>query len=651
MTRNRVRLCGAALAALVALSASAEVRKSTGVAALKQQLERLRVVGSVMMIAAHPDDENTALLAYCAQGRYLRTAYLSLTRGEGGQNLIGGEQGDLLGVIRTQELLAARRVDGAEQYFARAIDFGFSKTAEETLAKWGKDKVLSDTVWMIRRYRPDVIFLRFSGTSRDGHGHHQSSAVIGKEAFRLAADPKAFPEQLKHVEPWQAKRLLWNGFSFNRQMEQELEKTPERLVADTGEYNAVLGLSYGELAGLSRSQHRTQGMGSAERKGSAPNYFFHYDGVPAARDFMDGVDTSWNRIRGGAPVQKALDEAVSAYSPDHPEKVIAALLGARTLIRAIDSAEARRKLAELDEAVAMAAGLWLEVNAMRPAATPGGSVELRLTAVNRSPADIRLESVSVGESLTFPGAALASNKPYEARAEWKVPAGQPLSQPVQLRLEHQGDLYNIANPLDIGPAEGAPVLEAVFHLRAAGEPFEVRRPVEHRYVDRVRGELTRPLVVVPKVALKLSDSALLFADAKPRVISVEARATVAAVEGTVSLQAPPRLEGRTRRAAVRFERIRADRCARLHRDPAPRRGPRGAQRRGPRRRPEHPERAHRDRLRPHPGPDRLPRRPREGAARRRHRGCEEGGLRRGRRRRRAGRAQGARLRGEPARAG
>ena len=171
------------------------------------------------MIAAHPDDENTALLAYFARGRSMRTGYLSLTRGEGGQNLIGSEQSDLLGVIRTQELLAARRIDGAEQFFTRAIDFGYSKSADETLQKWGREKVLSDIVWVIRRFRPDVIVLRFSGTPRDGHGHHQSSAILGKEAFSAAADAHRFPEQLKYVQPWQAKRIMWNVFSFSREQE------------------------------------------------------------------------------------------------------------------------------------------------------------------------------------------------------------------------------------------------------------------------------------------------------------------------------------------------------------------------------------------------------------------------------------------------
>src|SRR5947208_4094591 len=211
-------------------------RNLSGTPEVRLALNKLNTFGSVLMIAAHPDDENTALLAHFARGRSMRTAYLSLTRGEGGQNLIGSEQSDLLGVIRTQELLAARRIDGAEQFFTRAIDFGYSKSADETLEKWGREKVLSDIVWAIRRFRPDVIVLRFSGTPRDGHGHHQSSAILGKEAFSAAADPKRFPEQLKYVQPWQAKRIMWNAFNFTREMEREAEQRPPRVEVDTGNF-------------------------------------------------------------------------------------------------------------------------------------------------------------------------------------------------------------------------------------------------------------------------------------------------------------------------------------------------------------------------------------------------------------------------------
>jgi LmbE family N-acetylglucosaminyl deacetylase len=262
-------------------------RNISGEVEIRQALERLDTLGSVMMIGAHPDDENTALLAYFSRGLHMRTAYLSLTRGEGGQNLIGSEQGDELGIIRTQELLAARKIDGAEQFFTRAIDFGFSKTAAETFTKWPREQVLGDIVWDIRRFRPDVIVLRFSGTPRDGHGQHQVSAILGKEAFSAAADPAKFPEQLQWVEPWQAKRLMWNTFAFTAEQEKEEAAIKDKLAVDLGEYSAELGYSYSEIAGMSRSQHRSQGMGAAERKGSTKNYLVTISGDRATKDVFE----------------------------------------------------------------------------------------------------------------------------------------------------------------------------------------------------------------------------------------------------------------------------------------------------------------------------------------------------------------------------
>ena len=282
-------------------------RDLSGAAGIALQLEKLNVLGSVLMIAAHPDDENTALLAYFARGRKVRTAYLSATRGEGGQNLIGPEQGDLLGVIRTQELLAARRIDGAEQFFTRAIDFGFTKTPEETLEKWGRERILSDMVWTIRHYRPDVVILRFSGTPRDGHGQHQVSAIIGREAYTAAADKTRFSEQ--NIEPWKAKRLLANILNFPNMQQGAQKKGPPdppsagQIDIDTAEYNPVLGKSYNEIAGLSRSQHKSQAMGSEEKRGGPSKTSFNVlAGDPVTADPLDGVDTSWSRLPGGGAV-------------------------------------------------------------------------------------------------------------------------------------------------------------------------------------------------------------------------------------------------------------------------------------------------------------------------------------------------------------
>ncbi len=317
-------LSGFALGIL--LSPALAQRNLAGEAEIRQRLDRLNTLGSVMMIAAHPDDENTALLAYFSRGRHMRTAYLSLTRGEGGQNLLGSEQGAELGIIRTQELLAARKIDGAEQYFTRAIDFGFSKTAEETFSQWPRDKVLGDIVWNIRRFRPDVIILRFSGTPRDGHGHHQVSAILGREAFSAAADPAKYPEQLQWLQPWQAKRLMYNVIAFTADQEKEADKMADRIVIDVGRFSPELGYSYAEIAGMSRSQHRSQGMGAPEQKGSQKQYLVTIAGDKATKDVFDGIDTTWSRH---PDIERLLGEARRSFEPAHPERILPQLTEAR----------------------------------------------------------------------------------------------------------------------------------------------------------------------------------------------------------------------------------------------------------------------------------------------------------------------------------
>lgn len=209
-----IKLLNLLIVLFISQIVTAQTAPPADIATIEQNFKKLNVLGSVLYVAAHPDDENTRLLAYLAQEKHYRTGYLSMTRGDGGQNLIGNEQGELLGLIRTQELLAARKVDGAEQFFTRAVDFGFSKGPKETLDFWNEEKVLGDVVWVIRKFRPDVIICRFPTTGEGGHGNHTASAILAQEAFTAAADPKRYPEQLKYVQPWQAKRLMWNTFNF-----------------------------------------------------------------------------------------------------------------------------------------------------------------------------------------------------------------------------------------------------------------------------------------------------------------------------------------------------------------------------------------------------------------------------------------------------
>ena len=530
--------------AIIAISSAAwaqQYRPEAGSLRVKHGIEKLERLGSVLMIAAHPDDENTALLAYFAKGRKLRTAYLSLTRGEGGQNLIGSEQGDLMGLIRTQELMAARRIDGAEQFFTRAIDFGFSKTADETLAKWGRDAVLSDVVQVIRRFQPDVVLLRFSGTPRDGHGHHQSSSILGKEAFAAAADPARFPEQLKYVKPWQAKRLYWNVFAFNREMEKEAEAMPGRIAVDVGQYDPELGLSYGEIAGISRSQHRSQGMGAAERKGAMPQHLTWVAGDKAAADLFDGIDTGWTRLPGGAGVAASLEAAAKTFRIDRPEASVPALLEARARIAVLATEHpwAALKLREIDEVIVEASGLWLDLSTSQQIFTAGGALKLQVNALERTQVPASLTGVSVN-GIVAPlseAKALEFNKPFQLTHEVPLPAGV-YNQPFWLRAQPGETMYKIDDPLLIGVADNGSGYAGRFRIEMSGQTLEVERPVVNRYVDPVRGELTRPVVVAPPVAVSFAERSLVFPSAAARRIEVQLRANQAKASGEVRLEAP-----------------------------------------------------------------------------------------------------------------
>ena len=319
----------ALLVALALGGAAGATEPNMNAGELAHALDRLAHTTRVLYVAAHPDDENTRLLAYLANARHATVAYLAMTRGGGGQNLIGGEQGELLDVIRTEELLAARRIDGAEQRFTRMRDFGYSKSADETLALWGHDEALADVVFAIRSFQPDVIITRFDERPPN-HGHHTASAILAREAFAAAADPNRFPEQLEHgVTVWQATRLLWNFANFS-----DAAPPAGGVTVDVGGYDARLGLSYGELAALSRSQHKSQGFGVSGERGHIIERFVPLGGTAPKSDLLDGIEGSWVRFgAAGTPLDKALGEASAALDRDHPERALPALARAA---RALD---------------------------------------------------------------------------------------------------------------------------------------------------------------------------------------------------------------------------------------------------------------------------------------------------------------------------
>jgi len=529
--------CAALVVCLSQVPAPAQ-KNLAGAVRTQLALEKLNVLGSVLTIGAHPDDENAALLAYLARGRRARAAYLALTRGDGGQNLIGSEQGELLGLVRTQELLAARRIDGGEQFFTRAVDFGFSKTAEETFEKWGHDPILADVVWTIRRFRPDVIVAGIGA----GHGHHQASGILGREAYTAAADKTRFPEQLRWVEPWQAKRLVSGGFRPGPGPAAG-GGAASGIRMDTGEFDPLLGYSYTEIAGMSRSMHRTQGMGAPERRGPSNASLSVVAGEPARGDIFDGIDTTWNRLPGGAAVAKILEEAARTFLPEQPEKTIPLLVKAHPLIAAMKDPWATLKLQELDEAVALCAGLYLDASTDRYAVVPGEVLQVNFEATNRSRfplalKGVRLEGMTGAPAQEFAPVTLAYNQPDRRSLRMTIPQDQPYSQPYWLQKPGNGFTYIVEDQQLVGLPESPPVLRARIRIQAGSEDIEFIRPVVRRYVDRVAGETSRPLVVVPPVAVSIAEPVVMFPDAKPKTVEVLLRSNAAGVSGGLGLEAP-----------------------------------------------------------------------------------------------------------------
>jgi LmbE family N-acetylglucosaminyl deacetylase len=502
-------------------------------AEIRQQIERLNVVGRALMIAAHPDDEQTAILAYLSKGRKVRTAYLSATRGEGGQNLIGSEQGVLLGVVRTQELLAARRIDGAEQYFTRAIDFGYTKTLEETLQHWGGDAVLRDMVLMIRTYRPDVVILRFSGTPRDGHGQHQASAVLGRKAYDAAADSTQFPD----LGPaWKPRRMVRISSRFDRERGAEVNE-PADFQIPIGDYNALLGKSYTEIAGLSRSQHESQAMGAAEQRGAASLSFKLLEGEPGKGDVFDGIDTTWDRFQGGSAVSSIIDRVLREYDAKAPAKSVPALLDARRSIRAINDPWATYKLKQIDEIIAMASGIRADFLSSGENAVPGATTSVTFSVINRSDVPWTLVKAAGGSVNAGASSPLANNQTLTRKVDWQIPATQPFSQPFWLKTPPQGDLYSISDKDLINRADALPALTARFELETGGEMISLDRPLTYRYVDPVRGEVHRSFVVLPPVSVSLTAPVAIFSDNTLRKLTLQVTSTFSAVSGTLRINA------------------------------------------------------------------------------------------------------------------
>jgi LmbE family N-acetylglucosaminyl deacetylase len=471
-------------------------------------IQKLKVLGSVLYVAAHPDDENTRLLAWLSKDRLYKTGYLSVTRGDGGQNLIGEEQGVALGMIRTQELLAARRIDGAEQFFTRGYDFGFSKSTEEALKIWDSVKVLGDVVWVIRKFKPDVIITRFPGDARAGHGHHSASAVLALQAFTAAADPSKFPEQLKRgVEVWQAKRIMWNTFNFGNTN----TTSADQFKVDVGVYNPLLGKGYGELAAESRSQHKSQGFGVPAGRGTSFEFFTPLGGEAPKQDLLDGVDISWNKISGGAAITAKIDAIINSYNVQKPELSVKPLIALYNDISAIpENGWRSKKLLEVQNLIEACAGLYLEASSPQAYAVQGDSLRINVTALNRSTVNINLTQVIFDGIDTTTKQALTLNKPLNFFRQIKVADDREISQPYWVVKNMEKGSFNVADPEMIGKPESPSAYTASFKTEIEGQSFTFEKPIRYKHTDPVKGELYQPLPVVPPVTVNTAPGILLF---------------------------------------------------------------------------------------------------------------------------------------------
>ena len=523
-------------------------------------IQKMQVLGSALYMAAHPDDENTRLIAYLANARKVETAYLSLTRGDGGQNLIAPDLRELLGLTRTQELLAARRIDGGTQFFSRANDFGYSKHPDETFNIWDKQKVLADAVYVIRKWRPDVIVLRFDprapGTT---HGHHTASAVIGMEAFDLAGDPEAFPEQLEYVKPWQPLRIYWNAYTWRGVPEHMQQDKVINL--DANVFLPQLGESTGEIAARSRSQHRSQGFGSAGRRGKQNEQLelLKGDDNDAEGDPFAGIDMSWGRSylafnqEKALRIGKALAQVEADFDHENPAASVPALLDVLQMISLLPATHPykHRKMEELEELIANALGLYLSATVSDPIITPRSEIEVKVEAANRSDLDVELlgySSLLLGSPDKMP---VLGNMRFVRKVNETLPQDGAFystdtlvvnrggtSTPYWLKKPGELGMYTVDNQFIIGSGESPDPLDITFAIRVGDSQMSFRRPLRHAYTDRVMGEQVQPLELMPPVFSELGKSSYLFTESKPTPVRIKVTAAKANLKGTVELCTP-----------------------------------------------------------------------------------------------------------------
>lgn len=523
-----------------------------------ESIKKLNFLGSVLYVAAHPDDENTHLISYFANDVHARTAYISLTRGDGGQNLIGSELRELLGVIRTQELLAARRIDGGEQFFSRANDFGYSKHPDETFEIWDKKQVLNDLVYVIREFQPDIIINRFDHRSPGTtHGHHTASAMLSVEAFDLANDTNRFSQQLEYVTTWQPKRLLFNQSWFFYGSREKFEKADKSQLfqMDIGSYFPTKGLSNSEIAAKSRSQHSSQGFGTTAVRGSAMEYLEPIKGGMPQKDIFEGIDTSWNRVKGGNRIGELLSRVERNFDFKNPSASISDLIEVYKLIQNIEDLHWKKvKSKEIKNIIYACTGLFLEAVASEQYTTPSDDFSLSIEVINRSLLNVKLGNVSVLENTLNLNQELKNNQKYNYKIEGKTQKDIPYTTPYWLEQKGTVGMYRIGNERYVGMPETPKRIKASFTVSIKGYPFTFERDVVYKYNDKAKGETYKPFEVLPKISVNIEDKVMVFENENLKKVLVKVKAYRDNVEGTVQLKAPNNWGISPEKQSLRFTR-------------------------------------------------------------------------------------------------
>lgn len=510
------------------------------------QIKKLNFLGSVLYIAAHPDDENTRLIAWLSNDVHARTGYLSLTRGDGGQNLIGPELREQLGVIRTQELIEARKIDGGEQFFSRANDFGYSKNPDETLKIWEKDKVLSDVVWAIRKFRPDVIINRFDARSPGTtHGHHTASAMLSLEGFDKAADAKSYPEQLQYVKPWQPKRAFFNTSWWFYGGKEKFDKADKSNLTNLsiGVYYPSSGKSNQEIAALSRSRHQSQGFGSTGTRGEETEYLEFVKGQQAKdkNNLFEGIDTTWNRIKGGKEIGEILDNVEKSFDFKNPSASVPDLVKAYSLIQKIDDHYWKDlKSGEIKKIIAACTGLYLEAVAEKPDVTQSGKVKVKIEAINRSGIPMVLQKFYevTAAAARVVAEPLEKNASKNYEEEVIFDSDETFTQPYWLSEKSTVGMYTVPNQEQIGIPDIIRTHKMVFEIEIAGTTIPFERDIVYKYNDDVKGEVYEPFDIVPDVTASITDKVSIFNRKKNKLIAVKVKAGKDNVSGNVKLELP-----------------------------------------------------------------------------------------------------------------